>query len=298
MEVGLALPQFDYSVPGEPSLRADTLIAWATAAERAGFDSVWLADHVFLEVTKYGGPPGRFDGFDPIVALGALARATSRVRLGTLVICSQLRPPTVLAKMLAGVDRLSGGRLIVGVGAGWYEPEFAAAGVPFERPGLRVDQMAETAQILKGMWATAPADATPFSFDGDHYLARQARCRPGPHADGGPPIWVGGRGDRSIDVAIRHCDGWNQGGWDVDPDDYARRVTDVEERCQRAGRDPATFTRSVNIGNAAALAPDQLRDRLARFRDLGVATAVVGLGALAFSVTTIDAIDVVASILA
>ena len=152
MKLGLALPQFDFSVPGETPLRWPSVVAWAQAAEAAGFDAVWLADHLFWSVEKYGGPAGTSSALDPLVALGGLARATSRVGLGTLVLCGPLRPPAVAAKALATLDVISGGRLSVGLGAGWYEPEFRAAGVPFERPGLRLAQLAEAAEVFKAMF--------------------------------------------------------------------------------------------------------------------------------------------------
>jgi probable F420-dependent oxidoreductase len=292
VDVGFALPQFDFSVPGEAPLRWETVEAWARAAEERGFDSVWLADHVFLEVEKYQGPPGRFDGFDPLVALAALARATTTVRLGTLVLCAQLRPPTVLSKMLATLDRLSGGRVIVGIGAGWYAPEFEAAGVAFLRPGARVEQLDEAIQILRGMWATADpsADTASFSFGGRHYRATDARCRPGPATPNGPPIWVGGRGDRVMEVAARRADGFNHGGWNAKAG--PRRLSHFHELCERVGRDPATITLSVNhtVEDVA-----RLPDELAAFAEQGVATVVVGLGELPFSVTTFDALDQVAS---
>jgi probable F420-dependent oxidoreductase len=287
----LALPQFDFSVPGESPLRWETVVAWATRAEALGFDSVWLADHLFLEVTKYGGPPGRYDGIDPLVGLAALARATTRVRLGTLVICTPLRPPTVLAKMLATLDRLSDGRLIVGIGAGWYEPEFVAAAVPFERPSVRVEELDEGLQILKGMWATAPPDAPPFTFGGHHYQAAEARCRPGPATEAGPPVWVGGRGDKVMEVAIRHADGFNFGGW---RDAVRRPLEDLDRACERLGRDPATLPRSLNH---AVEDVSRLKDELADFADRGVATVVLGLGQLPFSVTTFDTLEQVASAL-
>src|SRR5437660_5435364 len=148
MDIGLALPQFDFSVPGEQPLRWATVRHWATRAEALGFHSVWLADHLFFSIEKYGGPRREHGGFDPVVVLGALARATSRVRLGTLVLCAQLRPPAVLAKALATVDVVSNGRLTVGLGAGWYEPEYVAAGIAFERPGVRLAQLAEVVQIV------------------------------------------------------------------------------------------------------------------------------------------------------
>jgi alkanesulfonate monooxygenase SsuD/methylene tetrahydromethanopterin reductase-like flavin-dependent oxidoreductase (luciferase family) len=256
----LALPQFDYSVAGESPLRWATVVAWATRAEQAGFDSVWLADHLFLEVDKYGGPAGKFDGFDPIVALAALGRVTSRVKLGTLVLCAQLRPPKIAAKMLATVQLLAGGnRLIVGVGAGWYEPEFLAAGVAFERPAVRVEQLAAAVDALKGA---------------------------------GAPVWVGGRGDKVMEVAARHADGFNHGGWV--PASGERRLAEFWATCERVGRDPATITLSVNH---TVDDPDRLPDQLAEFAEQGVATVIVGLGPVPFSVTTFDALDRVASAL-
>src|SRR5262245_43965379 len=122
MRLGLALPQYDFSVAGEKPLRWSTVTEWARAAQAAGFDSLWLSDHLFFDVEKYGGPPDRETLLDPIVAIAALAREVTDVRLGTLVLCEALRPAAVLAKSLASLDRVCGGRLDVGIGAGWYEP--------------------------------------------------------------------------------------------------------------------------------------------------------------------------------
>src|SRR5260221_10921165 len=129
MRFGLALPQYDYSVRGERPLRFDTIVDYARLAADSGFDSVWLSDHLFLDIGKYGGPPDREGCFDPVVTLAALARRVPKVRLGTLVFCEALRPAAVLAKALATLDRVSGGRLDVGVGAGWDEPEYEFIGM-------------------------------------------------------------------------------------------------------------------------------------------------------------------------
>ena len=102
MRIGLALPQYDYSVAGESTLRWDTIVDYASTAERAGYHSLWLSDHLFLDVSKYGGPPDRRGAYDPIVALGALARMTTTVRLGTLVLCEALRPASVPLPMRFG----------------------------------------------------------------------------------------------------------------------------------------------------------------------------------------------------
>ena len=321
MEVGLALPQFDFSVPGERPLRFETVLSYAERAEAVGFDSVWLADHLFLGIDKYGGH-GEYDAFDPLAALGALARATGRVRLGTLVLCAQLRPPAVLAKALATVDVLSGGRLVAGLGAGWYAPEYEAAGIPFENLSTRLEQLVEAIEIVRGMFA-----GEPFTFEGRHYATVRARGLPRPVHQ--PPIWVGGAGDRLIELAARHADGWNV-AWTFTPETYADRVRVLESACERAGRDPGSVTRSVGlyalVGEDLAdlerrwermqrLSPpgvadartlddwttghlvgtvDEVREQVAGWAELGVEHLVVGAGALSFAVVSPDDVDLLA----
>ena len=204
MDVGLALPQFDFSVPGERPLRWETVRGWAGRAEDLGFDSVWLADHLFWDIGRYGGRAGPQFAYDPLVALAALGRVTRRVRLGTLVLNAPLRPPTVLAKALASLDVVAGGRLIVGLGAGNFEPEYRAAEVPFARPGVRLAQLGEALDVLRGMFGGGP-----YTFEGEHYRAFEARCLPRPVQEPHPPLWVGGRGDRLLDLVARKADGWN-----------------------------------------------------------------------------------------
>src|SRR6185437_781261 len=131
-------------------LRFETIVDHARLAEKAGADSVWLSDHLFLDLAKYGGPERREGCFDPIVTLAALARRVPRVRLGTMVLLEALRPASVLAKALATVDRVSGGRLDVGLGAGWYEPEYAALGTEMPRPGARLDRLVDAISVVKG----------------------------------------------------------------------------------------------------------------------------------------------------
>ncbi|TML65594.1 MAG: LLM class flavin-dependent oxidoreductase [Actinobacteria bacterium] len=320
MEVGLALPQFDFSVPGERPLRFDTVLSYARRAEALGFESVWLADHLFLGIEKYGGR-GQYDAFDPVAALGALARATARVRLGTLVLCAQLRPPALLAKALATIDVLSNGRLIAGMGAGWYAPEYEAAGIPFEKLGTRLEQLVEAIQILRGMFA-----GTPFTFEGQHYATVSARGLPRPVHE--PPIWVGGAGDRLIEVAARHADGWNA-AWTFTPTAYAERLKVLDAACERAGREPGSVARSLGlyalVGEDRAdlgrrwermqrLSPagvaerdldewrkghlvgtvDEVRDQVAGWAALGVSTLIVGAGALSFAVVSPDDVDLLA----
>lgn len=315
MDLGLALPQFDFSVPGESPLSWASVVEWATAAERLGLDSVWLADHVFWSVEKYGGPETTFGALDPLAALAGLARATERVRLGTLVLCAQLRPPAVAAKALASIDVLSGGRLTVGMGAGWYEPEYRAAGIPFERPGVRLRQLVEALEVMKatfaGRWGDAPCDPRPVQ-------------RPR------PPLWVGGRGDRLLGVVAEHADGWNT-VWAWTPEAYRERLDVIVRACERVGRDPAEVHLSLGlfalVGEdeadlrrryerlQAATLPgivdhvsldewrvgrlvgtvDQVAEQLAGWSALGVGTVIACLGALPFAVTEVEELELLAA---
>ncbi|MGI8809897.1 MAG: LLM class flavin-dependent oxidoreductase [Acidimicrobiales bacterium] len=259
MEIGLALPQYDFSVPGESPLRWQTLLGWAERAEALGFGSVWLSDHLVLDISRYGAAPGDHGCFNPLVALAAIARRTSSVRLGTLTMCGPLRPATVLAKALATLDVVSGGRLTVGLGAGWYEPDLTAAGLRLEAPGKRLAHLAESVQVVRGMFGGGP-----FSFDGVYEKADKARCQPRPAQRPSPPIWVGGKGDRLIELAGRHADGWNT-AWVWTPQDWAGRAALLDVACDKAGRDPASVARSVGL---YALAGEDEADLERRFRRL------------------------------
>lgn len=325
MDVGLALPQFDFSVPNEPRLRWETLVDWARWADGIGFESLWLADHLFWDIGRYGGRADRQGCFDPLVALGGLARATSRARLGTLVLCTPLRPAGVLAKALATLDVLSGGRLVVGLGTGWYEPELVEVGRGGERQGVRLERLSEAVEVLRGLFAGGP-----FSYRGTHHDIDEARCLPRPVQDPAPPIWLGGSGDRLLNLAARLADGWNT-AWRTSLDDYRARARMLDDACERAARDPAAVTRSVGlyalVGSDEAdlqaryrrlqqLSPqgvldgvelrewregrlvgtvEQVRDQLAGWEDAGVSSLVLSVGAVPFAVADRDDVALAAS---
>ncbi len=324
MDIGLALPHYDFSVPGESPLRWETLVGWAERAERLGFGSVWMSDHLFLDVSRYGAPAGDHGCFDPLPALAAIARRTSRVRLGTLTLCGPLRPAAILAKALATLDVVSGGRLTAGLGAGWYEPELAAAGLHLEPPAVRLARLAEAVQVVRGMFGGGP-----FTFDGRYERADKARCQPRPVQRPAPPVWVGGKGDRLIDLAGRHADGWNT-AWIWTPEAWAERGARLDRACEAAGRDPASVARSVGLyalagENEADLARryrrlqeqsppgvldgvelaewrtgrlvgtvDEVTDQVRRWEALGVSSLVLTVGALPFAVTSADDVELLA----
>jgi alkanesulfonate monooxygenase SsuD/methylene tetrahydromethanopterin reductase-like flavin-dependent oxidoreductase (luciferase family) len=302
MRVGLALPQFDYSLgPNHSRLPWATVVDWAQRAESLGFDSVWMADHLFLDTSAFGGPESRSFGYDPIIGLGALARGTNRVGLGTLVLCAQLRPPKLLARQLDALQKLADGRLVAGFGAGWYEPEFREAGIPFESPGRRLAQLAGALEAV--------ADHVPKL-----------------------PRWVGGKGDRLLRLVARHADGWNA-VWAWTPEAYEERVRYLDRACEAIGRDPQTVTLSLGLyalvgedeadlarrfellqtrthpGVLSGMSLDQwrqgrlvgtveeVREQLERWRDLGVVEVIAGTGAVPFSVNDPGDLDLLASAL-
>src|SRR4051794_33553003 len=173
MQFGLALPQYDYSIPGERPLSFETIARYARVARDAGFTSVWLSDHLFLDLAKYGGSDAREGCYEPLVTLAALARELPDVRLGTLVLLEALRPAPVLAKSLATLDRVCDGRLDVGLGAGWYEPDYEAIGLAMPPPGERLARLREAVEIVSGMLG-----GETVTYAGDYHRARHAAAMP------------------------------------------------------------------------------------------------------------------------
>lgn len=256
MKVGVALPQYDYSIAGEPELRFDTIVSCAQAAVRAGADSLWLSDHLFLDLGKYGGTSDPQGCYEPIVTLAALARLVPDARLGTLVLCEALRPASVTAKALATLDRVSGGRVDVGVGAGWYEPEYEAIGMKMPAPGERLDRLIEAVDVMGGLLGGGP-----FTFDGAAHRAVEARNLPPAVQQPRPRVFVGGKGNRLLRVAAEHADGWNT-CWVWTPDAYRERLAVLDRACARIDRDPATVWRTLGL---YALCGENERDLEQRF---------------------------------
>jgi len=261
MHIGLALPQYDYSVAGERPLRFDTIVEYARLAERGGAESVWLSDHLFLDLAKYGGSAEREGCFDPIVTLAALARTVPRVRLGTLVLLEALRPAAVLAKALATLDCLSGGRLDVGLGAGWYEPEYAALGTEMPRPGQRLDRLVDALEVVKGLLGGGP-----FTYEGRYHRASDATNRPCALQRPRPRVFVGGKGDRLLRLAAEHADGWNT-CWVWTPEAYAARRQVLDDACASVGRDPASMWRTLGLYALCGEDEHDLERRFDRLRE-------------------------------
>ena len=328
MRFGLALPHYDTSYQGEPA-SWERVLATATAAERSGFDSLWVSDHLFLDWNKYGGSAEPRGSLECWTTLAALAGSTHGVRLGSLTLCNDLRNPALVAKMAATLDRLSGGRLDLGLGAGWYEPEYRASGIPFERPGIRIDRLRESLLIIGRL-----LEGEELSFTGDHYSVDGAICRPGPLQSPRPPLWVGGKGDRLLATIVEAADGWNF-SWLGDVDLYRQRLDRLRAECDRRDRDIASIRRSVGvyllagedesdarrrferlrtrtptgvmqaITGSAAVSWDEFRagrfagsvnevtERLGELADLGVDEVIITLGVLPFQLSDIDDVEFV-----
>jgi len=245
--------EFGLSLPGRgPFANLDIVLKIAARAEALRFSSLFVTDHVVLPVTTEasiypyatsGQFPGgsRQDYLEPLMLLGYLACATRTVRLGTSVLVIPYRNPLLTAKMLAMIDVLSRGRLILGAGTGWLREEFEALGAPpFGERGRATD---EYLSLMRRVWTTDPV-----TFDGRYYTVREVHALPKPVQPGGIPIWIGGHTDAALRRAARLGDGWHPIGLRppalLYPDDYATRVKQLHVYAQQAGRDPKAITLS------------------------------------------------------
>jgi probable F420-dependent oxidoreductase len=323
MRFGLALPQYGFSLPsGEVGF--ETTAGWARRAEELGFDSVWLSDHLFYTFARYGADPAPIPAIEPLTALAGLATVTSRVRLGTLVLCAPFRHPAILAKMAVTIDRLSGGRLDLGLGAGWLEEEFAAFGYPFGTRGERFTALEDTLAALSALQSGEPA-----TFVGSSVTLRGGPLLPTP-VSGRVPVWVGGKGGpRLLRLIAKYADGWNV-VWRVDPDGYAEHAAAARAAFESAGRDPATLRLSVGLytlvgadeemaraafdsgrarfpggamdadtwetwrADTLSGTPDQVIERVRRFEELGVEELVISPSVLPFAVDDPEILDLLA----
>src|SRR6478609_2781423 len=269
----------------------DDLLAVARATEQLGFDGFFRSDH-YLHMSG-DGAPGPTDAW---TTLAGLARDTTRIRLGTLVSSATFRLPGPLAVTVAGVDQMSGGRVELGLGAGWFEQEHAAFGIPFPSVGERFDRLEEQLAVITGLWST-PAGST-FEHTGPHYPVRANPGLVAPVQPGGVPIIVGGGGKRRTPaLAARYAADFNAGFRSVE--ETGRLFEQVDAVCREIGRDPQTLVHSaaqvVCIGrddatvrrraqaigrevddlveNAIAGTFEQARDRFGRLTEVGMARA-------------------------
>jgi probable F420-dependent oxidoreductase len=233
LKVGIMLPDTEREMGGRSARWAD-LLAMARTAEEAGFDSLWVADHLIFRFENEE-PRGPWECWS---LLSALAAVTSRVEIGPMVSCTAFRNPALLAKIADTVDEISGGRLILGLGAGWHEPEYRAFGYPFDH---RVGRFEEALTIVHGLLRDGQID-----FSGTYYEARECELRPRGPRPGGPPIMIGTTGERMLRLTARHAALWNAWGANS-PDRIPALREKVDAACAAVGRAPATLERTVTV---------------------------------------------------
>jgi alkanesulfonate monooxygenase SsuD/methylene tetrahydromethanopterin reductase-like flavin-dependent oxidoreductase (luciferase family) len=231
LRVGIQLPEVERVV------RWPEYVAMAKAAEDVGFDTLWLGDHLLYRYED-GPPRGPWEVW---TLLSAIAASTSRIRLGPLVAATAFHAPAMLAKMAATVDEISGGRLIVGLGAGWNETEFAAFGFPFDH---RISRFEEAFTIIRTLLAEGHID-----FDGQFFQARDCELLPRSTTPGGPPLMVGSIGPRMLEITLPYVQQWNV--WyrqsNNSPAGLEPILRQVDDACRAVGRDPNTLEKTSAV---------------------------------------------------
>ena len=229
LRIGIQLPEAERRVPFAE------YVAMARAAEEAGFDSIWLGDHL-LYGDQGRGERGPWEAW---TLLAALAAVTDRVELGPLVACAGFHPPGLIAKMASTIAEVSGGRFVLGLGAGWNEREYRAFGIPFDN---RVSRFEESFAIVRGLLA-----GERVTLAGRYWQAEDAVLIPAP--DHAPRLMVGSNGPRMLSITLPHVDAWNTWYTDVGntPDAFAPLNERVSSAARDAGRDPSEIDRSVCV---------------------------------------------------
>jgi F420-dependent oxidoreductase-like protein len=237
-KLGVFVPQgwrMDLADVADPVEKFETMSRCAREAEKAGFDAIWLYDHFHTVPT-----PQLETVFECWTSMAALARDTSTVKLGQMVTCNSYRPPSLLAKMASGVDVMSRGRLILGIGAGWYENEYQAYGYEYPETPERLRMLREALQVIKAMWTQDRAD-----FAGQYYQLRGAINEPKPVQKPHPPIWIGGGGEKvTLKLVAQYGDACN---FNADVATVRHKLNVLREHCETVGRDYDSITKTVEF---------------------------------------------------
>jgi alkanesulfonate monooxygenase SsuD/methylene tetrahydromethanopterin reductase-like flavin-dependent oxidoreductase (luciferase family) len=278
MGIGLMMPTSEGSAFG-PTPRFSDMVEIAQTAESLGFDGLWFPDHFIMQI-----PPGEGDVrgvWEAFPLMAGIAAMTSRIALGSLVTCLGWRNPVIVTKMSEMIDEISNGRFVLGVGAGWHEPEYEMFGFPWDH---RVSRFEDAIRIINPLLREGTADHT-----GKYWQAQDAVNMPrGPKAEeGGPPILFGTSGPRMLRLMAKYCDAWNT-NWHSEAAAAEPMIQAMEEACNEMGRDPATMVKTVGSNaavegalgrraNPIAGEPAAMAETIQGFRDLGFRHWVAGL---------------------
>jgi F420-dependent oxidoreductase-like protein len=266
---GALIPQgwrMDLARIPDPVEKYETMTRVGIEAEEAGFDSIWLYDHFHTVPT-----PELEATFECWTSMAALARDTKHVKLGQMVTCNGYRPPALLAKMASCVDVMSHGRLMLGIGSGWYQHEFDAYGFEFGDAPARLRKLREALQVIKAMWTEDHA-----TFEGSHYRLAGAINEPKPLQRPHPPIWIGGGGEKvTLKLVAQYGDACNFGG---EPAELRRKLSILRSHCEAAGRDYDTILKTTNVMPDRADRPEAVAEMILERAEAGVEYFVVYLG--------------------
>jgi alkanesulfonate monooxygenase SsuD/methylene tetrahydromethanopterin reductase-like flavin-dependent oxidoreductase (luciferase family) len=279
MKIGIVLDTVEGSLEGRTPTFRD-LRAMAQVAEQVGLDSLWLADHLLYRF------PGQDESapWEALSMLSALAASTTRITLGTLVVCTSFRPPAMLAKMADALDEISGGRFILGLGAGWHRPEYEAFGYPFDHLASRFD---EALHIIVPLLREGHVD-----FQGHYYQVHNCVLRPRGPSPAGPLLLLGAPRPRMLQLVAQYADAWNT-AWHTDPAVVKERYEPLAQACAALGRDPAAI--EITAGTEVRLhsredngSPDsaisgsaeEIARRLQDFAGVGTSHLIVALDAV------------------
>lgn len=219
----------------DPVEKFETMIRCAREAEQAGFDAIWVYDHFHTVPT-----PQLEATFECWTSMAALARDTRTIRIGQMVTCNSYRPPALLAKMASCVDVMSHGRLILGIGAGWYQHEYEAYGYDYPDTPERLRMLREALQVVKAMWTLEQAE-----FEGRYYRLRGAINEPKPVQKPHPPIWIGGAGEKvTLKLVAQYGDACN---FNADVQTVRHKLDVLREHCEAVGRDYASVLKTIEF---------------------------------------------------
>jgi len=237
-KLGVFVPQgwrMDLADVADPVEKFETMVGCAKEAEQAGFDAIFLYDH-FHTV-----PLARLETvFECWTSMAALARETSTIKLGQMVTCNSYRPPSLLAKMASSVDVMSRGRLILGIGAGWYDHEYLAYGYEYPETPERLRMLREALQVIRAMWTQERAE-----FEGNYYQLRGAINEPKPVQKPRPPIWIGGAGEKvTLKLVAQFGDACN---FNADVAAVRHKLNVLREHCETVGRDYDSILKTVEF---------------------------------------------------
>lgn len=260
--------RFGIQTPPQHVTYSDLLSVWQEADE-LGFDSAFLFDH-FIPI--YSDPAGPcFEGW---TLLAALAAQTKRLKVGLLVTSNTYRNPAVLAKMAATVDHVSQGRLILGIGAGWFELEHTAYGIPFSTNGGRAKRLGEALEVMKLLFIQEKSNYT-----GKYYQLKDAPFQPRTVQKPHPPILIGGQGPKLIlPVIARHANIWHLRVREIEPEPVKKLCTTFDDICRKIGRDPAEIEKAISLRSAQLSGPtDDLRRQIQALSDIGIRHFTISL---------------------